>query len=435
VTGSPRAADLINEISQRHPKGYDLGLERIGRLLETLERPQDRLPPIFHVAGTNGKGSTLAFLRAILEAHGKCVHVHTSPHLVSWRERYRLAGRLVEDEPLAKAIIRVRDANGGEPITVFELLSAVMFLLFSEHAADFALVEVGLGGRLDATNVIPSPLVSVITPVSMDHEAWLGDSVAKIATEKGGIIKPGCPVVMGCQSDDARQVLENMAENANAPLTIQNQDFQVYEENGRMIYQDGGGLFDLPLPALVGEHQMENASTAIAAARMAGLTLENELLSKAMLGVTWPGRFQRLSIGTLVEHLPQAGAIWLDGGHNPAAGQTIATTLTQMGCTKPVLICGMLDTKRPDGFFAAFSTLQPHVFTVPLANTQADIPAVSLAKIANEQGLQAMACISLSHALDAVKDLSKNEPGRVLVFCGSLYLAGEVLEANGTLPD
>ena len=276
-----KAADReIERLMALHPKGFDLSLDRITRLLDRLGNPQDRLPPVIHIAGTNGKGSAAAFSRALLEASGYLVHVHTSPHLVNWHERYRLAarggGRLVEDEVLAEAVARVAEANRGEAITVFEILTAVTFVLFSEHPADAAIVEVGLGGRFDATNVIDNPAVSLIMPISIDHEAYLGDRVELIAAEKAGIVKPGCPVIVGAQeSETAQEVLIHTADRLGAPVTVYGQDFLAYEENGRMIYQDDSGLMDLTPPRLPGRHQYANAAAAIAAVKAAGFELSH----------------------------------------------------------------------------------------------------------------------------------------------------------------
>ncbi len=299
----------IESLLSLHPKGYDLSLDRVRRLLDKLGNPQDRLPPVIHIAGTNGKGSCAAFSRALLEAAGYRVHTHTSPHLVHWNERYRLGaeggGRLVEDKVFAEAIARAAHANGGETITVFEILTAVGFILFSEHPADVVILEVGLGGRFDATNVIPAPAVSVIMPISLDHQAYLGDRVELIAAEKAGIIKRGCPVVIGAQgSDAARQVLIETAERLDCPMQVYGQDFLAYGENGRMVYQDTDGLMDLPPPRLPGRHQFANAAAAIAGIKAAGLTISERAVEQAMVEVSWPGRMQKLAQGRLVDLAP-----------------------------------------------------------------------------------------------------------------------------------
>ncbi|MBU2147658.1 MAG: bifunctional folylpolyglutamate synthase/dihydrofolate synthase, partial [Alphaproteobacteria bacterium] len=315
-------ADLeIERLMALHPKGYDLSLGRIVRLLEKLGNPQLKLPPVIHIAGTNGKGSAAAFARALLEAAGYSVHVHTSPHLVNWHERYRMAtpggGRFVDDALLARTISRVADANEGQQITVFEILTAVAFLLFSEHPADVVILEVGLGGRFDATNVIQNPAVSLIMPVSLDHEAFLGDRVELIASEKAGIIKPGCPVVIGAQeSETAQDVIIEAADRLGCDLTVYGQDFLAYEENGRMVYQDEEGLMDLPSPRLPGRHQYSNAAAAISAVKAAGFPISQGDAERTMTKVYWPGRMQRLPQGLLTEKGPVGAEIWLDGGHN-----------------------------------------------------------------------------------------------------------------------
>ena len=300
----------IEHLMSLHPKGFDLSLDRVTRLLERLGNPQDKLPPVIHIAGTNGKGSCAAFSRALLEAAGYRVHVHTSPHLVNWHERYRLGaeggGRLVDDKVFAETIARVAEANGGETITVFEILTAVGFLLFAEHPADAVILEVGLGGRFDATNVIKRPAVSVIMPVSLDHEAYLGDRVELIAAEKAGIIKRGCPVVVGAQEFEAAQlVLIETAERLRAPLTVYGQDFLAFAENGRMVYQDSDGLMDLSPPRLPGRHQFANAAAAIAAVKAAGFDISERDADKAMTNVSWPGRMQKLTQGRLMELAPR----------------------------------------------------------------------------------------------------------------------------------
>lgn len=433
----------IEHLMTLHPKGFDLSLERISRLLERLGNPQDRLPPVIHIAGTNGKGSAAAFSRALLEAAGYRVHVHTSPHLVNWHERYRLAaeggGKFVADDVLADAIGRVADANRGETITVFEILTAVTFLLFSEHPADAAIIEVGLGGRFDATNVIKKPAVSVIMPVSLDHEAYLGDRVELIAVEKAGIIKPGCPVIVGAQeSDTAREVLVETAERLGCPVTVYGQDFVAAEEHGRLIYQAQDGLMDLTPPRLPGRHQFANAAAAIAAVRAAGFELGERAVNKAMTTVSWPGRMQRLPQGKLTDLAPPGSEIWLDGGHNPGAGVVIAEALTEQEekFARPLfLICGMINTKDQTGYFRAFKGIARHVYTVPVSFSDAGVPNAELAVRAAEAGLDAEPVSSVTGALMLLRDTwDQSEPPPRILIGGSLYLAGAVLAENGTPP-
>ncbi|MCX7302743.1 MAG: bifunctional folylpolyglutamate synthase/dihydrofolate synthase [Hyphomicrobiales bacterium] len=433
----------IDRLMALHPKGYDLSLDRVTRLLDRLGNPQRRLPPVIHIAGTNGKGSAAAFSRALLEEAGYRVHVHTSPHLVHWHERYRLAGkdggRLVDDELLARTIARVADANRGETITVFEILTAVTFLLFSEHPADAAIIEVGLGGRFDATNVIESPAVSLIMPVSLDHEAYLGDRVELIAAEKAGIIKPGCPVVVGAQETEAAQtVLIETADRLDCPVFVYGQDFLAYEENGRMVYQDEDGLMDLPSPVLPGRHQYANAAASIAAVRTAGFEIGPEAAERAMRSVSWPGRMQRLQKGKLADLAPAGAEIWLDGGHNPGAGIVVAEAIVEQEEKQPrplFLICGMINTKDQTGYFRAFEGMVRHVYTVPVSLSDAGVPNVELAIRAEEAGLSAEPVASVANALMLLRDTWDDEEiaPRILIG-GSLYLAGSVLAENGTPP-
>ncbi|MEO9336025.1 folylpolyglutamate synthase/dihydrofolate synthase family protein [Mesorhizobium sp. SB112] len=433
----------IERLMTLHPKGFDLSLTRISRLLERLGNPQDRLPPVIHIAGTNGKGSTAAFARALLEAEGHRVHVHTSPHLVSWHERYRIGakggGKFVSDEVFADAIGRVADANQGETITVFEILTAVAFVLFSEHPADAVILEVGLGGRFDATNVIQEPAVSVIMPVSLDHEAYLGDRVELIAAEKAGIIKRGCPVIIGAQeSETAQDVLIETADRLNAPVLVYGQDFLAYEENGRLIYQDDEGLLDLSLPRLSGRHQYANAAAAIAAVRTAGFELGYRAVDKAMSTVDWPGRMQKLPKGALTDLAPVGADIWIDGGHNPGAGIVIAEALVEQEEKLPrplFMISGMINTKDQTGYFTPFHGMVRHVYTVPVSASDAGVPTEELAIRANEAGLSAEPVASVANALMLLRDTwDPTEPPPRILIGGSLYLVGSVLAENGTPP-
>ncbi|NGR07279.1 bifunctional folylpolyglutamate synthase/dihydrofolate synthase [bacterium SGD-2] len=437
-----KAARLIERLSELHPKGFDLSLERISRLLERLGNPHLRMPPVIHIAGTNGKGSASAFSRALLEAAGHTVHVHTSPHLVNWHERYRIGtpggGRLVGDDVLADALQRVADANQGEKMTVFELLTAAMFLLFTEHPADAAILEVGLGGRFDATNVIPSPAVSVIMPISLDHQAFLGDRVELIASEKAGIIKRGCPVVIGYQEwDTARDVLIERAERLRCPLRVYGQDFVAHEERGRLVYQDEDGLLDLPLPRLRGRHQLANAAAAIAAVKSAGFSLTLEAAETAMQAVTWPARLQQLTSGPLVDLAPEGAELWLDGGHNPDAGAVIAEALAAVEERHPrplILVAGMINTKDQTGFFRAFQGMARRVYTVPITSSEAGVPHDVLAARAMEAGLEAEPMSSVESALSLLRDTWTGDVAPRILICGSLYLAGDVLAANNMPP-
>ncbi len=432
---------LIGQLSAIHPKGYDLSLGRIERVLRLLGNPHERIPPVIHVAGTNGKGSTSAFCRAILEAAGKTVHVHTSPHLVNWHERYRLGapggGALVSDAVLEAAIARVAAVNDNAPITVFEILSAAMFLLFSEHPADYSIIEVGLGGRFDATNVIDNPLVSIITSISLDHVAHLGDREELIAFEKAGIIKRGRPVVVSTPIESVREVFAKVARDRRAPIWFGGEDFVFHGHGGRLVYQDDHGLMDLPLPRLRGAHQLSNAATAIAALRHAGIELPDNAFEKGMETVRWPGRMERLRPGPVTLLAPAMAEVWIDGGHNPGAGEAIAQELANLEERAPMpvfIIAGMLQTKDPSGFFKAFTGLAERVFTVPIHDSEQGYAPKVLAQVASDCGLEAHSCLSVADAFSAIEGvLSGNESCRVII-CGSLYLVGEVLRDNNEAP-
>ena len=428
---------LIEKLSEIHPKGFDLSLGRITDLLEKLGNPHRSIPPAIHVAGTNGKGSTLAFCRAILEEAGYRVHVHTSPHLVNWQERYRLAGELVSDDVLADAVARAAKANNDRPITIFEIMSAVMFMLFSEHEADFSLVEVGLGGRFDATNMISKPLVSVITPVAMDHQAYLGDTLEKIAFEKAGIIKPDCPVVLGEQEDEARNIIEEVAAKKGSHIQIACQEFDYYEDATGFVFQDADGLMDLPMPRLAGRHQLANAGLAIAAIRATDIDVDAEAYSRAMQSVYWPGRLEKLPDGRITEKLGQTNNIWIDGGHNPNAGEVIAAELQKQNAAfsqNTLLVCGMINTKDPTGYFKQFVDLKAEVITVPVNDSDAGIDPNELAKKAIDAGLRAQPADSLEIAFEIAKNRTTDDPDLRILLCGSLYMVGEVLKINQTPP-
>ncbi|MCJ9722768.1 bifunctional folylpolyglutamate synthase/dihydrofolate synthase [Agrobacterium sp. SHOUNA12C] len=438
------AAQEIDKLMGLHPKGYDLSLDRITRLLDILGNPQNKLPPVIHVAGTNGKGSVTAFCRALLEAGGYSVHVHTSPHLVNWHERYRIGvkggrGELVADAVFAEVLRRIADANGGEKITVFEILTAATFTLFAEHPADAAVIEVGLGGRFDATNVISEPAVSVIMPISLDHQPYLGDRVELIAAEKAGIMKAGRPVVIGHQDYDAAlDVLISTAERLRCPTAVFGQDFSAHEEYGRLVYQDEFGLGDLPLPRLPGRHQYANAAAAIRAVKAAGFTVTEAMMEKAMISVEWPGRLQRLTEGELLPHAPEGAEIWVDGGHNPGAGEVIAEAMASFEERQPrplFLIIGMINTKDPVGYFKAFTGLAEKVYCVPIRGSEAMIDPVILANSAYDAGLVAEPMSTVRQALDEIRELAvPNMPAPRILIGGSLYLVGDVLADNGTPP-
>ena len=440
---APHPGGSIGAIHARllalHPKRIDLSLGRIQRMLAALGHPERRLPPVIHVAGTNGKGSTVAFARAILEAAGKRAHVYTSPNLVRLNERFRIArtggGKFVEDDELADVLSECEAKNGDAPITVFEIETAAAFLLFTRHPADFLLLEVGLGGRLDATNVMDKPLASVITRVSLDHRDFLGDTIESIAAEKAGILKPGVLAVIASQTRQALAVIERQAARVKAPLSIAGENWTATEERGRLVYQDDDGLLDLPAPRLYGRHQFENAGTAIATLRVGGLKLPPPAFEQGMLRVDWPARMQRLSQGRLAPLLPPESELWLDGGHNADGGRAIAAALADLEerVSRPlILIVGMLSTKDAEGFLRNFTGLARRVITVPIHQDKA-LPPAALADIARGIGIPALARDDVESALVTIGKLELAPAPRVLI-TGSLYLAGEVLDANGTPP-
>ena len=423
---------LVARMALTIPAGWEFGLDRMRRVLGRLGDPHLAIPPPIHVAGTNGKGSVTAHLRAMLEASGRRVHVFTSPHLVRINERIRLAGRLVGDDVLVAAIERAEAANAGEPITFFELTTLAAFLLFAEHPADVTLLEVGLGGRLDATNVVRDRLVSVITPISIDHEKFLGSTLAAIASEKAGIVERGRPVVSAPQDDAVVPVLERAAARAGVPLALGGRDWTAGLEDGRLIFRSERGLLDLPPSRLLGGHQAINAGTAIAALEASGLDVGTQAIERGLTTVDWPARMQRLTSGALVDLVPGA-EVWLDGGHNPGAGEVIARTLADLARRAPrplVLVAGMLETKDPIGFFRPFAGLARAVACVPVTGDHPGRAPEALADAARAAGLEATTHASPEDALRAVAATGLESPR--LLICGSLHLAGEVLAKNGT---
>ena len=417
--------DAISErLRARHPQKIDLSLERMRRLCAALGDPQNRLPPVIHVAGTNGKGSTVALIRAIAEAAGLRVHAYTSPHLVRFNERIRLAGRLIDDATLNAILDRV-EAAGGEA-TVFESTTAAAFVAMAETPADLAIIEVGLGGSLDATNVIDRPLLSVITPVDLDHAEFLGTDLAGIAREKAGVLKPGAPAVIARQSEAAMRAIEDAAAQVHARLAVMGVDFDAWAERGGVAFQDGERFLDLPASALVGAHQIDNAGVAIAAALE--LDLPEAAIAQGLQAVRWPARLQRLTAGPYAETARAADAeLWLDGGHNPHAARALAAFLAERQVRAPrplALICGMLGNKDAGGFFDALKDSGAAVFTVGFDGAAAEPQA--LAAVARGHGLAATPAGSAAEALDMALRLGA---GRVVI-CGSLYLGGEVLGAS-----
>lgn len=427
---------IMARFASLHPRSIDLSLDRIRRLLLELGSPERKLPPVIHVAGTNGKGSTVAFSRAILEAAGKRVHVYTSPHLVRFNERIRLAGELVDDARLRDALERCERVNAGQSISVFEITTAAAFLLFSETPADYLLLEVGLGGRFDATNVIEKPVASVITPVSIDHPEFLGATVDKIAFEKAGILRRGVPAIVAVQEKEALRVIEREALRQQAPMTLFDRDFHLREENGRLVYEDRLGLIDLPAPRLAGRHQHGNAAMAIATLRIVLPELPAEAFEQGLLDAEWPARLQRLRGGRLIGRGPARAEVWLDGAHNEAGGRVLAEAMAdfeEAGSRPLVLICGTLTTKDTAGFLAHFKGLAREVVAVPIAGEHAGRTAADVAAMARGVGMEASAADSVGAALESLALRPWDRPPRILI-AGSLYLAGAVLEENGATP-
>jgi dihydrofolate synthase / folylpolyglutamate synthase len=432
---------IVARLTALHPKRIDLSLDRMWRILADLGHPECQLPPAIHVAGTNGKGSTIAFMRAILEAAGLRVHVYTSPHLVRFNERFRLGaegeGRLASDQELSQALAECERVNAGAPITVFEITTAAGLLLFARNAADVFLLEVGMGGRLDATNVIDRPLATVLTPVSFDHTEHLGDTVGKIAAEKAGILKPAVPAIVAAQPREALVAIERQAARVKAPIRIAGEDWTATEERGRLVYQDDAGLLDLPAPKLYGRHQFENAGVAIAALRALGeLELPAAAFETGIAKADWPARMQRLTQGRLAAVAPPGSELWLDGGHNADGGRAIANALADLEerVSRPlVLVVGMLSTKDCESFLKNFAGLARRIVAVPIPHQEKSFPAAVIADVARAVGIPAQSSEDLAAAFAVIGRFELEAPPRILI-TGSLYLAGAVLNANGTPP-
>jgi dihydrofolate synthase/folylpolyglutamate synthase len=431
----------IARLTALHPKRIDLSLERMWRILDALDHPERRLPPVIHIAGTNGKGSTIAFMRAILQAGGLRAHAYTSPHLVRFNERFRLGesgdGALVADDELVEVLAECERANADAPITVFEITTAAGLLLFARHPADVLLMEVGLGGRLDATNVVDNPLATVITPVSFDHAEFLGSSIGEIATEKAGILKPGIAAIVAAQPREALSAIERYAARVKAPVRVAGEDWTATEERGRLVYQDDAGLLDLPAPRLYGRHQFENAGVAIAALRaVAAFELAPAAFETGIAAAEWPARMQRLSRGSLAALVPAGAELWLDGGHNIDGGRAIANALADLEerVSRPlVLVVGMLSTKDCEGFLRNFAGLAQRIVAVPISHQEKSAPSDRIADAARAVGIPAHSSADIKSALAAIRSYELMPPPRILI-TGSLYLAGNVLAANGTPP-
>lgn len=429
-----RIDEILARLKQLHPLSIDLSLGRIERLLADLGHPEQRLPPVLHIAGTNGKGSATAYLKAMLQAAGHRVHVYTSPHLVRFNERIEIAhpdgAQPIDEEQLGDLLERVERINAGRPITFFEITTAAALLAFTEHPADATILEVGLGGRLDTTNVVSRPAVTAITSISMDHAERLGGTLEAIAYEKAGILKQGVPAVIARQPAEVERVINARAAEVGATLIRAGQEFDAYRQNGRLVFQSEDRLLDLPLPALIGRHQIGNAGVAIAAALAARpLAIGEKAIAKGLSTARWPARMQRLTSGPLVDLVGPDAELWLDGGHNPAAGVALAETLADLDerSSRPVsLVVGMMGQKDAAGYLAPFRNLVVEIITVPIPGAhEAPLSPDRLAEIARGLGFRAEAAASVEAALRRIRSLRKG-PGRVMI-CGSLYLAGHVL--------
>jgi dihydrofolate synthase/folylpolyglutamate synthase len=431
-----KTESLLARFETLHPKRIDLSLGRVERLLHALGDPHRRIPPVIHVAGTNGKGSVVAFLKGILEAAGYRTHAFISPHLRKFHERIMLAGpagaRSIGERHLADILSRAEAANREEPITFFEITTAAGFMAFAENPADIVLLETGLGGRLDATNVVEEPLATILTPISLDHCSFLGDTIEAIAGEKAGILKRGRPAIVSRQTEKALGVIEARARALGSPVHAGGRNWDVYEQHGRLIFQDEDCLLDLPLPRLFGRHQFENAGAAIAAARsLEGFSITEDAIAKGITAAVWPARLERLSPGKLHDLAPAGSEIWVDGGHNPAAGEVVARALADLEerVSSPIhLIVGMLSTKDAGGFLRHFQGLTELAATIEIPGHQAAYKADELATIANREGIAADPAASLEAAFDWSRSRAQG-PVRIMV-TGSLYLAGQVLEAH-----
>ena len=416
---------ILERMMSLHPKIIDLTLDRMTRLLDALGNPEKHMPPVIHLAGTNGKGSTQAMIRAGLEADDDRVHAYTSPHLARFHERIRLAGELISEDALSEILDECIEANDGITITYFEITTCAALLAFSREAAEYTLLETGLGGRLDATNVVEVPRLCVITPISVDHQQYLGETIEEIAGEKAGILKRGVYCVVGPQEDAALQVIEAKAAKVGAALLVHGQHWQVWEENGRLVYQDENGLLDLPMPNLIGAHQVQNAGAAIAALRAIGKS--DAACEAAITTAEWPARLQRLREGPLVQAAGQA-ELWLDGGHNPAAGHALVEALQRLPARNTYLVCGMLNTKDITGYLAPLANISKGLYGVSIDGEAATLKASETVAAAKSVNIDAVESVSVADAVSAI--VVKDPTARILI-CGSLYLAGRVLQENG----
>lgn len=432
---SPKTEAILKRLTSLHPKLIDLSLARIEELLAALGHPQGKLPPVVHVAGTNGKGSVIAFLRALLEGAGYRVHVYVSPHLIRFNERICLGGRPIADQDLIDLLEECESANRGKPITFFEITTAAGFLAFSRVPADILLLETGLGGRLDATNIVARPALTVITPISIDHTHYLGSTLAAIAGEKAGILKSGVPGVISAQKEEAAMVIEDRALKLGAPLSRFGREWRVnpVEDPGpqdAMSFRGNRLSLNLPRPGLAGFHQVENAGTALACLeQLADFPVEEAAVRRGLISVEWPGRLQRLGKGPMTELLPEGFELWLDGGHNPGAGEALAQAAETWRERPLHIIYGMLKSKDPKGFLRPLAPYARSFRAIHIPGENASFSAEEAAAAARDGDLAARPSQNLEAALAEIAAETR-DPARVLI-CGSLYLAGVVLRKNG----
>jgi dihydrofolate synthase/folylpolyglutamate synthase len=420
---------ILARLQGLHPKAIDLSLGRIERLLAALGHPERRLAPVVHIAGTNGKGSTLAMLDAMLQAAGRRVQRYISPHLVHFNERFLFDGEPIAEPELADVLDLCERTNRGLAITEFEIITAAAFVAFARREADVLLLETGLGGRLDATNVVARPRLTALAPISLDHQAFLGERIEQIAFEKAGILKPAVPCIVGPQPPEVLAVIERRAGEIGAPLSVHGRDWRASRAGDRMIVEAGNRPRDLPLPILVGCHQIDNAGLAVACALALGdLAPDDGAIAEGLRTARWPARLQRLTRGPLVERLPATSELWLDGGHNPAAGQALAASLNGPDRRPLHLVVGMLNTKDEPGFLRPLAPLAKSVHTVPVPDEPASRDPIEAAAEAARLGIAATPAPDVTSALGAIAAVEP-DPARVLV-CGSLYLAGHVLREN-----
>ena len=421
--------NLIQRLNQYHPKVIDLSLDRINHLLELLGNPHKSLPPVIHIAGTNGKGSTLAFMRAIAEAAGLNVHAYTSPHLVRFNERIRINGKIISDQYLLELITEVEHVNGNAPITFFEITTAIALTVFSRISSDLVLLETGLGGRLDATNVISRPIVTALTPISHDHAGFLGNDLKNIAREKAGIIKSGVACITAKQEPSVLKVIKHTAEDKDAPLSIEGQDWWVAIKGNNLSIMSPEGQINPPLPNLVGPHQIQNAGLGIVTlAALGDKRINRQAVERGIKRADWPARMQRLTRGPLCEKLPKNWELWLDGGHNPAAGEAIAATLGTITDRSVHLIVGLLNTKSPVEFLAPLLQYSKSLTAIEILDSDSSFSANEILEVAKKIGFQAKTAKSISTAIRKI--ITEEKLPSMILICGSLYLAGNILKEN-----